>query len=112
VAPTLQTSQSTPTHEYGPHSAGSIPSMNGLSTYPYPYTPSQPATAHPSTYQHYENPSYSHDWKPFGLDGIRPEDGKKPISRIGAPQPYGESVKRHLEFFDIEASLNEVGHLV
>jgi glutamate--cysteine ligase catalytic subunit len=23
--------------------------------------------------------------------------------------PYGESVKRHLESFDLEASLNEVG---
>jgi glutamate--cysteine ligase catalytic subunit len=24
--------------------------------------------------------------------------------------PYGESVKRHLESFDLEASLNEVGN--
>lgn len=113
AAPPLQTSQPTPAYDYAGNSAGSISSINGYSSYQPPYSfQSQPPSAHPSTYQPptYEPRNYGSDWKTPGADIGRPEDSKKPIPNLGAP--YGESVKRHLEFFDIDTSLNDVGVLI
>lgn len=38
----------------------------------------------------------------------RPEEGKKSIFQVPPGQPYSESVKRHLDVYDIEMALNEV----
>jgi hypothetical protein len=36
------------------------------------------------------------------------EEAQRAAARIGPSAPYNESVKRHLEGYDVEASLNEV----
>lgn len=47
-------------------------------------------------------------WKSLAPDLMDPEDGKKAFPKGLVPQPHSESVKRHLDIYDIEISLNEV----
>ncbi|KAF2867639.1 glutamate-cysteine ligase-domain-containing protein [Massariosphaeria phaeospora] len=94
-------------------SAGPMNSHYGYSQYPsnYPLSapaPSGPNSAYPptpSTYSappRYPPPAWRTD-NPY--DGPRLKDEKIGRSNLA---PYGESVKRHLESFDLEASLNEM----
>ncbi|KAF2643807.1 hypothetical protein P280DRAFT_217871 [Massarina eburnea CBS 473.64] len=91
-----------------PHSAGPMNHSYGYSQYPssnYPLSapaPGAPNSAYPpSTYsappRPYPNPP---SWPEHRLE-------EKKINRSSLA-PYGESVKRHLESFDLEASLNEM----
>lgn len=81
-----------------PHSAGSMnPNYGYPQQYPSTYPVSAPAPGVPATYQPSSRP-YT------GWDGRTEE---KKLNRASLA-PYGESVKRHLESFDLEASLNEV----
>lgn len=49
-------------------------------------------------------------WRNLGNDYERVEEIRKAMSKESTPpkQAYGESVKRHLDIFDLESSLNEV----
>jgi glutamate--cysteine ligase catalytic subunit len=95
-----------------PHSAGPMNPNYGYSQYPpnYPLSapgPSGPSSGYPppaSTYSappRYPPPSWGSD----NAEMARMEEKKIGRSSLA---PYGESVKRHLESFDLEASLNEV----
>lgn len=48
-------------------------------------------------------------WRSVGSDIDRAEEARKAASK-GSPkhQAFGETVKRHLDIFDLETSLNEV----
>lgn len=74
---------------------------------PAPLPPGPGPVYSPSTA--YAPPRYQQpNWTPNGTDFSRAEDSR----RSGRPSglAYGESVKRHLDNFDLEASLNEVSH--
>lgn len=76
--------------------------------HPYPYTTSNPAvTAYPGSSIHQST------WRDLALEAKRAEEIRQATIRDSPPGPhrtYGESVKRQLDNFDIETSLNEVGH--
>ncbi|KAJ5288954.1 Zinc finger NHR/GATA-type [Penicillium angulare] len=83
-----------------PPSAGSVASPNGYSHFPPNYSFSQPS-----------GPSYpptSYDNRPY-MGAPRVEEVKGGF--VGRPmpgQPHSDSVKRHLEVYDVETSLNEI----
>lgn len=95
-----------------PHSAGPMNPNYGYSQYPpnYPLSapaPSGPSSGYPPSASTYSAPSRypPPSWATDKADLARMEEKKIGHSSLA---PYGESVKRHLESFDLEASLNEV----
>ncbi|KAK0647447.1 GATA zinc finger domain-containing protein 10 [Lasiodiplodia hormozganensis] len=65
-----------------------------------PYPPSAPAAYSASG-------GYPPTWRSDGAEVRRAEESKR-AARNAGPALYGESVKRHLDNFDFEASLNEI----
>jgi glutamate--cysteine ligase catalytic subunit len=125
----LKTNQSPPTHSSRPNApysypppastyeASAPPSSASMSHYSYPqYSSNYPLSAPPQSAPNSSYPpsatTYSapprypppSSWRD-GSDVARMEEKKINRSSLA---PYGESVKRHLESFDLEASLNEV----
>lgn len=96
-------SQHSSGYEYSaPGSAGGVTSPNGYGpihhTFPFQSQPPPGAPSYPTS--HYDTRPYmAPSWKPGVGEPIRP-----PISG----HPYGDSVKRHLDIYDVESSLNEV----
>lgn len=77
-------------------------------SFSFPPPPPPPASAFP-TYQHaYSGPS--NQWRSDGSEINRADEVRKAASKRspGAGHHYGESVKRHLDTFEFETSLNEV----
>lgn len=106
-------SQPSSGYEYSaPPSAGSVASPNGFGTIPPSFSfQSQPPPNAPSyPASQYDPRSYMGlPWKPAGGEPIPAEDLKGGLGRPVLPgHPYGDSVKRHLDIYDVEASLNEV----
>ncbi|KAF1967878.1 hypothetical protein BU23DRAFT_282727 [Bimuria novae-zelandiae CBS 107.79] len=99
--------QSTATYEpAAPHSAGPMNHNYGYQQqYPTTYPLSAPTQGAPNPYPP-PAATYAVPPRPFAgqWDG-RPDEKK--LNRASLA-PYGESVKRHLESFDLEASLNEI----
>lgn len=84
-----------------PPSAGSVASPNGYNHFPPNYSfPSQPnGPSYPPA--HYDNRPY--------MGATRVDEVKAGF--VGRPmpgQPHSDSVKRHLDIYDVETSLNEV----
>lgn len=74
---------------------------------PYSYPPS---TASIPSHQH--PPIQAPSWRSNGSEMDRAEEVRRAAAK-GSPlagQAYGESVKRHLDNFDLETSLNEVSY--
>ena len=75
----------------------------------YAYSSNTPTSAYPphpaSAYS--ASDRYQPPWKSDGSDMLNRAEESKRAGSIRGPA-FGESVKRHLEFFDFEASLNEV----
>lgn len=68
----------------------------------YTYPPTTPVT---SSYT--SSPLQTHSWRKADYD--RAEEIRRATAKTSSPRAaYGESVKRHLDIFDIETSLNEV----
>ena len=87
-----------------PTSIGTQPAYN-VYNLPYQY-PSQPPNIQSNQHQYHPQ---SH-WHQDRVDFEQGEDPRR-VAPKGSPssgQHYGESVKRHLDIFDLEASLNEV----
>lgn len=105
-------SQPSSAYEYSaPPSSGSVASPNGYSAIPpsYPFQ-SQPPPNAPSypTAPHYDARSFAGtSWKPAGGEPVRAESGLAPRAAVPGVS-YADSVKRHLDIHDVEASLNEV----
>ena len=92
-------------NSHAPRSAPPPTSYDYKPTYQpaYSYPPSTPATT-----SYNSPPLQSHSWRNNDYD--RAEEIRRATAKI-SPAPrvaYGESVKRHLDIFDIETSLNEV----
>lgn len=113
--PNLLQSRTSPAYDSGPNSAASMNSQNGYHPYQpsYTYQP-QPSSAGPSTYNapnpYHGSSLHPPTWRSDGSEINRAEEGRKAAIRAGSlgGQAYGESVKRHLDIFDLETSLNEV----
>ncbi|KAJ5234039.1 Zinc finger NHR/GATA-type [Penicillium citrinum] len=98
-------SQNSSHYDYSaPPSAGSVASPNGYNHFPpnYNFPPSQPAG--PSYHQApYDNRYMA---APRG-DEVKGGFVTRPISG----QPHSDSVKRHLDVYDVETSLNEIADM-
>ncbi|KAI9845168.1 MAG: hypothetical protein M1837_005053 [Sclerophora amabilis] len=105
--------QASPRYEQGPTPTASMTSNSGFGQYQHQYQyPPHSLAGPPSAYQ--SPSSYgSHVPYPARFDGSevsRVQEAQqtfKGFKGVNAER-YGTSVKRHLEFFDLEASLNEV----
>lgn len=95
-------SQNSSHYEYSaPPSAGSVASPNGYNHFPqnYNFPPSQPG-----------GPSYPpgpYDSRYMGAPRVEEVKGGF-VARPIPGQPHSDSVKRHLDVYDVETSLNEV----
>lgn len=76
-----------------PGSYGAIPRSFSFQSQPPPGAPSYP-TSH-------------HDNRPYMAPSWKPGAGE-PVRASISGHPYGDSVKRHLDVYDVESSLNEV----
>lgn len=95
------------TYEYSaPPSAGSIASPNG---YAPPFSQSFSFQSQPSApaYPSHYDARYGAPWKPGAPEPVRVEEIKNGYTRSPLPG-HGDTMKRHLEIYDVEASLNEV----
>ncbi|KAI9705123.1 MAG: hypothetical protein M1836_006906 [Candelina mexicana] len=102
---------SRPTNSMNPHYGyGHYPPHYTYSSQPPPPPHSGPSPTYhsPTTYHHSSN-SYP-TWRSDGAEINRAEEGRKtaPRGTSQGGQAYGESVKRHLDIFDLETSLNEI----
>lgn len=108
VRPSLSFQQAQSTYEPAPQSAPAAapyPYSQYPSPYPYPPPPtSNSGPIYPPSGVLSAPPRYGGGW--------RSEADQRPEERRGsgptASRAYGEAVKRHLDIFDLEASLNEV----
>ena len=91
--------QSANPNNYGP---SSNLSSSQFTPYPSPYSyPTEPPNPPSAAFQ--PAPDYSRFNPAFKFDERKPS-----IPRSHPVQPYSDSVKRHLDIFDIELALNEV----
>lgn len=104
-------SQASPRHDQAPSSAGPMPSPYGSQSYPsqYPYPP-QPAPVRQSTYSQpsFSSPTYAYPGPSNGPDPPdrpRIDETRKYVDNYPPGEAYGNSVRRHLDIFDLEASL-------
>lgn len=99
-------------YEYSaPPSAGSIASPNG---YAPPFSQSfsfqSQAPSYPSA--HYDPRPYQNTpWKPNAPEPARVEEIRNEFASRPSFPGHSDSMKRHLEIYDVEASLNEVSRL-
>lgn len=110
VSPIQSSRAPPPVQDSVPHSAppASNASFGYNATYPAPYsyalsTPNLSSYRPPVSLQ---QPS----WRSINPEADRIEEIRKAVSKQSPPprQSYGESVKRHLDIFDLESSLNDV----
>ena len=107
--PMISTQQTSPTtYDY------SRPSASQGHNYTYsPYHPSYSYSMQPPSLGSYQPPPPLQppppSWRSMASDLDRAEEARKAASK-GSPvtQSFGETVKRHLDRFDLEISLNEV----
>lgn len=113
-APSLQVSQTSSAYEYS--AQGSVGSMASPTTYSpynqsfsYQSQPSSGTGSYPSA--PYDSRPYTGvPWKAGAAEQHRMEEMKRSlVTRPAMPgQPHSDSVKRHLDSYDVETSLNEV----
>ncbi|KAJ5328129.1 Zinc finger NHR/GATA-type [Penicillium brevicompactum] len=91
------------TYEYSaPTSAGSVASPNGYNHFP-------------PNYSFQSTPGHGHSYQPAPYDnrpymGARVEEPKS--GYVGRPiPPHSDTVKRHLDVYDVEQSLNEIAEM-
>ena len=69
--------------------------------------PAQPGVVYPAV-PYDARTGVGPQWAASQPDMMQVDQPQRIAHRASAPVPYSESVKRHLEGYDIEASLNEV----
>ncbi|KAB8259115.1 hypothetical protein BDV32DRAFT_60050 [Aspergillus pseudonomiae] len=107
-------SQTGSAYEYSaPTSAGSIASPNGYGPFPQNFSfQSQPPPNAPAYPVAYDTRPYGTTWKSGVPEMARVEEMKAGhTGRAIAGQIPGDSVKRHLDVYDVETSLNEIAEM-
>ncbi|KAF7592704.1 hypothetical protein BBP40_012608 [Aspergillus hancockii] len=101
-------------YEYSaPTSAGSIASPNGYGAFPqnFPFH-SQPPPNAPTYPAPYDSRPYGAAWKSGVPETARVDEMKGGLAGRSVPgQIPGDSVKRHLDVYDVETSLNEIAEM-
>ncbi|KAL1963051.1 hypothetical protein VTN77DRAFT_8697 [Rasamsonia byssochlamydoides] len=111
AATSLSNSQTSAGYDYSaPASASTMPSPNGYPPYPQQFSyQSQPPNGQSTSY---DSRAYvGGPWKPGTTDAPRVDDPQRGlVSRpgIATTQPHSDSVKRQLDGYDVETSLNEI----
>ena len=101
-----QLSQTSPSYDAATRPVQSIHSQYAFSPYHPTYTYPIPSSNAPS-YQ--PPPLQPPAWRTGGSDLDRAEEARRAASKSSPRhQAFGETVKRHLDIFDLETSLNEV----
>ncbi|MCJ1374494.1 hypothetical protein MMC20_005726 [Loxospora ochrophaea] len=103
---TMQPQHSSPTYGQTPYGS-SLHSQTSPSAYYPPYSNASPAIGVPSyLHQYMHQPT----WRSDGSEIDRAEEMRKAAPKESPTngQAFGESVKRHLDIFDLETSLNEI----
>lgn len=99
---------SSPAYGSAPRPAPTTNTPHAYNSYPTPYSYAPPMASLTSSHQP-PSPSTISSWRYPDREPDRPED----LRRIGIKESmlkpsFGEAVKRHLDNFDLETSLNEV----
>ncbi|KAL8817656.1 MAG: hypothetical protein Q9223_003558 [Gallowayella weberi] len=99
---------SSPAYEPVPRPTSLMNPQHPYNSYPIPHQYASPMSAKTSIHQP-PSPSNGQTWRYPDREAERPED----LRRIGVKESllkpsFGEAVKRHLDNFDLETSLNEV----
>ncbi|KAL8742347.1 MAG: hypothetical protein Q9190_005158, partial [Brigantiaea leucoxantha] len=109
--PPLSVSQhrhSSPAYESAPRSAPVMNPPHSFSSYPSSYSYSAPLSNVTTSYQAPVTSSHS-PWRYSEPEVVRVEEVRRAASRNSPlKQTFGEAVKRHLDSFDLETSLNEI----
>lgn len=105
TAHAIQPQHSSPIYERNPRPPLPMNPHYPYGSYQAPYSYPPPTTGIPS-YSALQPPS----WRAEGAEIDRAEEVRRAAPGKGSPRAsqYGESVKRHLDIFDLETSLNEV----
>ncbi|PYH32856.1 GATA-type sexual development transcription factor NsdD [Aspergillus neoniger CBS 115656] len=104
-------------YEYSaPPSAGSVASPNGYGAFSqsFSFQPQPPSNAATYASTSYDARSYAGtSWKPGVPETARVDDVKPSLATRPAiaGQPQSDSVKRHLDIYDVETSLNEIAEM-
>lgn len=101
--------RASPPYDAGPRPAPVINQPSSYASYsaPYSYPPPTPTIA--SGYQP-PSPAHPANWRYGESDIERTEDYRRnPMKESSIKPSFGEAVKRHLDNFELETSLNEVG---
>lgn len=107
TAPVGQHRHASPVYDTTPRSAHPLSSQPPFSPYHHDYSNYNLPSAVVPTYQ--AAPIAQSTWRPAGSDLDRVDEARKAASRESPKNhTYGETVKRHLDIFDLETSLNEV----
>lgn len=98
-----------PTYDPGVRPAPMMDPQHTYASYPTSYSYAPPMPTIPSSYRP-PSPSNPPSWRYGEPDLDRTEDYRPNPMKEGMMKPtFGEAVKRHLDSFDLETSLNEVG---
>ena len=108
----LQPTHSWPRHQSPTHDQ--LPRSNTQMSSHYPYNPYQnapspyaPQIPHLNSFEH--APVQHPSWRGAGSEIERAEEMRRAaVKQSPIPQAFGETVKRHLDTFELETSLNEV----
>jgi hypothetical protein len=111
-----QPQQSSPAYDSHPASQSAPATAqygSGFSQFPpssFSFNPPTPGSTYPGT----APPRYPPGPPTWRQDSAARSEDRQQDNRMGGmpPLPYGESVKRHLDNFDLEASLNEVRYTI
>ncbi|KAI9680669.1 MAG: hypothetical protein M1817_004109 [Caeruleum heppii] len=112
LGPLHGTPQLSPRFDESPSSAGPMPAGNAYGHYHSSYYPSHSTVCGPPSYPtaapHHPDSPYTSKFD--GSEVSRVQEAQQSYKNYKGVngERYGTSVKRHLDFFDLEASLNEI----
>lgn len=96
-----------PMHDQLPRPSTHTNSQHGYPPYQSAHTSYAPQTPRLASYEHASVPHPS--WRCAGSEIDRAEEIRRAaVKQSPVPQAFGETVKRHLDIFELETSLNEV----
>ena len=99
--------QQSPMHDQLPRSSTSMNSQYTYSPYQPAHSSYAPQTPHLTSFDHASVPHPS--WRCIGSEIDRADEMRRTaVKQSPVPQAFGETVKRHLDIFELETSLNEV----
>lgn len=101
--------RASPPYDSAPRPAPVLNQPHTYASYPTPYSYAPPMPTIASSFQP-PSPPHPPSWRYGEPEVDRADDYRRNAMKEGLVKPsFGEAVKRHLDNFDLETSLNEVG---